>query len=169
MWSARSASFRFASLFSNRSEVNGLFGLLQLAVTVKIHGHGVLGRVLLVLHISEAVHACSAGTVNFLLVHFLQLVGRVAEDFAVFLDDSSLLGHGQAVVQHVLVVLHQGLIAAHLVIETSLRVGEHVPLLREGCHVTASATGSGQWVVLTQVRVECAFSMGSAMVNTETT
>lgn len=144
VYGALRAFSRCASLLSYRSEVDRLFGLLQFAVAAQIHGDSLLGRVLL----CKTIHAGGAGAVNFLLVELLQLVGRVAEDFAVFLDDFRVLGHGQAMVQHVLVVLHQRLVAAHLVIETSLGVREQVTLLREGSHVAASAAWGRHWVVL---------------------
>lgn len=125
---ARTEHFsRCATLHSYRSEVDRLSGLLQLAVAVQIHGNGLLGRVLLLA--KETIHAGGAGAVDLLLVEFLQLVGRVAEHFAVFLNNLRVLGHGQAVVKHVLVVLHQRLVAAHLVIEPTLSVREQVTLL----------------------------------------
>ena len=82
-----------------------------------------------------------------ILVVSLHRCGRVA-DHATILLHLVDLGHGQARVQHVLVVANQSCIAAEFIIEAILCVGKNVLLVFESGRVRAAAIRRGTLLVL---------------------
>ena len=72
--------------------------------------------------------------VNLVLMVPLKGLSRVAEDLAV-LNLLCLLGLGEALVKHVLIVLDDGIVSAELVVESILRVRQNVSLVSSRRHV----------------------------------
>ena len=150
-----------------RSHINGVSGLLKPTVRGQV---GVHGRILFNLLLHQAAKTGSARAVDLVLVLALQLVRRVAEHSAgLVLGNLGRLGHGKTRVKHVLVVLDDGGVAAVLVIESVLSVAEQVTLVTHRRHVRGPAVRLRSLVVLAQVRVESALSMGRSVVGAQTT
>ena len=105
-------------------------------------------------------------TVNLILMVSLQGLSRVAEDLAV-INQLCLLGLREALVEHVLIVLDDGVVSAELVIESILRVRQNVSLVSRRRHMRLVSVWHGRHVILTQVRVEGPLRVGGAVVGAQ--
>ena len=119
-------------------------------------------------NVLKAVKTRRTLAVDDVLVVTLRLVVGVAEDLTVF-GLLGTLGLRQTGVEHVLVVLHEGSVAAELVVETILRVRQNVTLICHGSSVRRATVGLGNLVVFTQVGVEGALTMCRSVVSAKTT
>ena len=114
------------------------------------------------------VKAGSTRPVRLVLVIFLQLVRRIAEHLSVVLLHD-LLWNAEPLIKHVLIVLNKRCIPAELVIETVLRVAKDVTPVGGRGHVTGGTVGTRPLVILAQVSVEGALSVGRSVVGAEAT
>jgi len=149
------------------SHVNGISGLLHFRVRGSHQIHGwVAARAVLhhVFLLHEAAQTLYATPVDSFLVILLNLVGWVAEHLFSIVDDLSSFGHCKAGIEHVLVVLDEGGVAAELVVEHVLRVAQQVTLVTRRRHVRGAAVHLLDLVVLAQVTVESASTMGRSVV-----
>ena len=103
------------------SHVNGVARLLQAVVGVNVSASVVEFFILLLEVASHATKARCRSAVNLLLVHLLKRCCRVAEDLSTFVQLVAL-GLRESLVEHVLIVLDDRLVATVLVIESVLRV-----------------------------------------------
>ena len=71
-------------------------------------------------------------------------------------------------IEHVLVVMDDCIVAAELVIEFVLSVRQDVFLICQSSCVRVSSVRLGPLLVLPQVRVESAFAVGWAVLRTQT-
>ena len=141
------------------SHVNRVTWLVELVVGCDVLVH--LARTVFVV---EAVQTRRTLAVDDVLMVTLGLVVRVAEDLAA-LSLLRALRLREALVQHVLIVLDEGSVAAELVVESVLRVGEDIALVGQGGGVRGAAVRLRHLVVLAQVRVEGALTMGRSVVS----
>ena len=151
---------------ARHSHVDGVFWLPHVGVGGHVSLHGLVTVALLRIEIAEAFRARA---VDLVLMELLQLMRRVAEHLVVLLGHLCLLGHGEASVKHVLVVLNEGSVATELVIESILRVRQNVSLVTRCGHVRLATVGLSSLVVLPQVRVEGALAVGGTVVSAEPT
>jgi len=107
------------------SHIDSVTGLLQTRVCRQVGVHLARGVLFAVVH---AVQTRLALAVHLVLVVALNFVVRVSENFAV-LCLLNALRLRKAHVQHVLVVLHEGGVAAELIVEAVLSVRKHVTLV----------------------------------------
>ena len=105
-------------------------------------------------------------TVDSVLMFPLNCLSRVAEDLAI-VNQLCLLGLGEAVVEHVLIVLDDGIVSAELVVESILRVRQNVSFVSRRRHVRLVSVWHGCHVILSQVRVEGSLRVGRAVVGTQ--
>ena len=106
--------------------VNVAGRLLEAVVGDNISFHGVVS--VAIFGVDKLAKVVLARPVYLVLVVLLNVVGGVAEDFAIF-DLLCLLGLREARIQHVLIVLDNGCVAAELVVESILRVRKNVSLV----------------------------------------
>ena len=125
------------------SHVNRVTRLVELVVGCEVRVH--LARMVL-----EAIKTRRTLAVDDVLVVTLGLVVRVTEDLAA-LGLLRALRLRKALVKHVLIVLDEGGVAAELVVESVLRVGENITLVGQGGSVRRAAVRLRHLVVLAQV------------------
>lgn len=115
-----------------------------------------------------ALHRSRALSVDLVLRFTLELVVRVSENLAI-LGLLDALWLRKAHVEHVLVVLHEGGVAAELVIESVLRVREHITLVSHSGGVRCAAIGLRNLIILAQVGIEGALAVCWPVIDTKTT
>ena len=158
-------SIAHSLLYSSLLHVDVARGFLQAVVADDVGLHGVV--TVAILSIDELAHARRARPVHLVLVQLLNLLRRVAEHLAI-LRLLCVLRLGEAIVQHVLIVLHDGRIATELVIESILCVRQNVSLVAHSCSVGLVSVREDGHVILAQVGVESALGVGGSVVHTQT-
>ena len=135
--------------------------LLQAVVRDNVGFHGVVSFA--IFSFNELAKVVLARAVNSLLVFFLNLLSRVAEHLTI-LNFLCLLGLWEARIEHVLIVLDDGIVAAELVVKSILSVRQNVSLVPWRRHVRLVSVWHGGHVVLAQIWVEGSLGMGWAVV-----
>lgn len=146
--------------------VNVAARFLQAVVGDEIGLHWVVCIAILSVH--ELSDARRARPVNSGLVQLLHFLSRVTEHFAIFRLLCSLR-LWQTLVQHVLIVLDDGSVAAELVIESILCVRQDVSLVAHCGSIRLVSVRHGGLVILAQIGVESTLSVGWSVVCPQTT
>ena len=101
-------------------------------------------------------------------MHLLQCISRVAEHLSLYCL-LSILGDGEASVEHILVVFDDCGISAELVIKFVLGVGQNVALVAHRSGVGSISVRHRSLVILAQVGVKGAIAVSWAIVGAEAT